>query len=139
MLPRTGALAGNVNFCCYNCGVILRLLDTGEKTGICSKPTPTSITKQFANMLYQSSAISDEQVIQQASVWGFNCQVLSANECRIYPHSRSDDWHLQRQGDTWLLSVAGIPQMEMSAEMTLRFLTRQYFQMRSRRTLAICT
>jgi len=35
--------------------------------------------------------------------------------------------------------VAGIPQMEMSAEMTLRFLTRQYFQMRSRRTLAICT
>jgi hypothetical protein len=117
----------------------LRLLDTGEKTGICSQPTPTSITKQFANMLYQSSAISDEQVIQQATVWGFNCQVLSANECRIYPHSRSDDWHLQGEGNSWLLSVAGIPQMEMSSEMTLRFLTRQYFQMRSRRTLAVCT
>lgn len=89
-------------------------------------------------MLYQSSAISDEQVIQQATVWGFNCQVLSPNQCRIYPHSRSDDWHLQGEGNSWLLSVAGIPQMEMSAEMTLRFLTRQYFQMRSRRTLAVC-
>ena len=90
-------------------------------------------------MLYQSSAISDEQVIQQATVWGFNCQVLSANECRIYPHARSDDWHLQGQGDSWLLFVTGIPQMEMSSEMTLRFLTRQYFQMRSLPALAVCT
>jgi hypothetical protein len=142
MLPRTGALAGNVNFCCYNCGVILRLLDTGEKTGICSKPTPTSITKQFANMLNQSSDISDAQVIEEATVCGFNCEnceVSCIYECRIYPHSRSDDWHLQGEGNSWLLSVAGIPQMEMSAEMTLRFLTRQYFQMRSRRTLAVCT
>jgi imidazole glycerol phosphate synthase subunit HisF len=90
-------------------------------------------------MLNQSSAISKEQVIQQATVWGFNCQVLSVDECRIYPHSRSDDWHLQGQGDSWLLAVSGIPQMEMSSEMTLRFLTRQYFQMRSQRTLALCT
>jgi len=82
-------------------------------------------------MLNQLSDISDAQVIKQANVCGFscdNCELSSTHECEIYPRFTSDWWHLRGQGDSWLLSVSGIPQMEMSSEMTLRFLTRQYFQ-----------
>jgi hypothetical protein len=88
------------------------------------------------------AGVDDAQVIEQATVCGFscdNCELSSTHECQIYPHFQFDCWHLQGQGDSWLLSVSGIPQMEMSSEMTLRFLTRQYFQMQSRLTLALCT
>jgi hypothetical protein len=80
-------------------------------------------------MLKQLSAISDAQVIEQAAFYGFkceSCELSCIHECQIYPDYTSDWWHLQGKGDSWLLSVAGIPQMEMSPEMTLRFLTRQH-------------
>lgn len=68
-----------------------------------------------------------ESLVNQAKSWGFNCcKPATDGNWQISPSQLKETWQLSQLEDRWLLSVGNVPQINLSADETLRFLAHRH-------------
>ncbi len=63
-----------------------------------------------------------EDVLSQASAWGFDCNSEDDGNWQILPQQKNEKWKLQLMGDIWLLSVGNVPQISLHPHEVIAFL-----------------
>ncbi len=63
-----------------------------------------------------------EDVLSQASAWGFICNLKDDKNCQILPPQKNKRWKLQLEGDRWLLIVGNVPQISFQPHEAIAFL-----------------
>jgi len=66
-----------------------------------------------------------EDILSQASSWGFICECDQMGIWRIIPSQETERWELQQVEDRWLLVVGGIPQVNLHQSEAIAFLERR--------------
>lgn len=54
-----------------------------------------------------------QNIINQASSWGFVCKSEPLGKWKILPHQKTALWELQQVEDRWLLLVGGVAQVNL--------------------------
>lgn len=65
------------------------------------------------------------QVLNQAQSWGFVCNVSLQGRWQIFPQDQTEQWKLQQLEEKWLLTVNGIPQLNLHPSEIITFLERR--------------
>lgn len=63
-----------------------------------------------------------ENVLSQASAWGFICHSEDYRTWQILPQQKNERWKLQLEGDRWLLIVGNVPQINFYPYEAIAFL-----------------
>lgn len=63
-----------------------------------------------------------ENVLSQASAWGFVCHSEHDGTWQILPQQKNERWKLQLEGDRWLLIVGNVPQISFHPHEAIAFL-----------------
>lgn len=67
-----------------------------------------------------------QNIINQASSWGFVCKSEPLGKWKILPHQKTARWELQQVEDRWLLLVNGVAQVNLYPAEALVFLERRW-------------
>jgi len=63
-----------------------------------------------------------ENIINQASAWGFICHSEPNGTWQILPQQKDERWKLHLEGDRWLLIVGNVPQISFHLHEAIAFL-----------------
>lgn len=67
-----------------------------------------------------------EDILSQASSWGFICECNQMGIWRILPFQTTQRWELQQVEDNrWLLMVGGVSQVNLQPSEAIAFLERR--------------
>ncbi len=69
-----------------------------------------------------------ENLLNQATRWGFVCEVDPVGRTLIYSANPHDRWSLELVGDRWLLRINDTPQISFQPLEALQFLERQWLK-----------
>jgi hypothetical protein len=70
-------------------------------------------------------SVNDEELLQQAQLWGFCCEMDGLGRWTILPTQPSPSWSLSQRGDRWVLGVEGTAQVSFYADDAVKFLERR--------------
>jgi hypothetical protein len=71
-------------------------------------------------------ALSTEELLAHAHVWGFLCEEDELGVMWMYPSAeQKEDWKLCQRGDRWILFAHNTAQLNFYADDVLRFLRQR--------------
>ena len=71
-----------------------------------------------------------EDVLSQASAWGFDCNSEDDENWQILPQQKNERWKLQLIEDRWLLSVSNVPQISLHPHEAIAFLELRHYSLK---------
>lgn len=70
-------------------------------------------------------SLNDEELLQQAQLWGFCCEMDGLGRWTILPPHPIPNWNLSQRGDRWVLAVEGTAQVSFYPDDAVKFLDRR--------------